>query len=292
MDTDNPFFSGLNIAILGLGLMGGSLAMALRGHCKSISVMDIDPHTLALARELHLAEVISSDLLDVVPQSDAVILATPVSTIIKLLHDLPELHPGSPIIMDLGSTKTQIVKQMAALPARFDPIGGHPMCGKEKLSLKNADPAIYSGAPFALVRLPRTSEKALAFAIDLCKITGSKPLWITAEIQDNWTASTSHLPYLIASALVQSTPEETAPLIGTGFQSTSRLAATSPSIMLDILATNRENILESLGRFKQSISEYEDLLDQKDFINLSKLLEMSCQKKNLISSGIPQKGRS
>jgi len=292
METDIPFFAEMNIAILGLGLMGGSLALALRGHCKSISGMDIDPQTLSLARELKLADIISGDLRDILPQSDAVILAAPVRSIISLLHDLPVFHPGSPIVMDLGSTKTQIIKFMANLPARFDPIGGHPMCGKERLSLRNADPAIFKDAPFVLVRLNRTSDKALAFARSLCQITGSYPLWLAAETQDRWTASTSHLPYLVASALVQATPEESAPLMGPGFRSTTRLAATSPSMMVDILTTNRENILDSIARFKRCFSDLEDLLIRKDYANLSEMLEMSCMKKTSFTTEDPGRAHS
>jgi prephenate dehydrogenase len=241
--------------------------------------MDIDPQTLSLAQELNLADLISADARDILPQSDAVILAAPVRSIISLLHDLPAFHPGSPVVIDLGSTKTQIMRSMSNLPARFDPIGGHPMCGKESLSLRNADPDIFKNAPFALVRLNRTSEKALAFARSLCQVTGSFPLWLTAETQDRWTASTSHLPYLVASALVQATPEESAPLIGPGFRSTTRLAATTPSMMVDILTTNRENILDSIARFKRCISDFEDLLIREDYANLSEMLEISCRKK-------------
>ena len=279
MDTDIPFFAGLNIAILGLGLMGGSLAMALHGKCKSISGIDIDPQTLSLAQELKIVDAVSNNPAVILPQSDVVILAAPVSVIISLLHDLPSLHPGSPIVMDLGSTKVQIMNAMATLPSRFDPVGGHPMCGKENLSLRNADPAIFKDAPFAIVKSGSTSERALAFAKSLCQIIGSNPLWISAEVQDRWTASTSHLPYLIASALVQSTPEDSAPLMGTGFRSTTRLAGTSPSIMIDILKTNRENILDSLGRFTNSISEIEKLLRNEDFSTLSEILEMNCRQK-------------
>jgi prephenate dehydrogenase len=284
MDTDIPFFADLNIAILGLGLMGGSLAMALHGKCKSLAGLDIDPPTLVLAHELKIADVISSDPRDVLPQSDIVILATPVRVIISLLQYLPSLHPGSPVVMDLGSTKVQIMNAMADLPPRFDPIGAHPMCGKENLSLQNADPAIFKNAPFAFIRLGRTSEKALSFAKGLCQLVGSRPLWITSELQDKWTASTSHLPYLIASALVQSTPEDSVPLMGTGFRSTTRLAATSPSIMVDILKTNRDNILDSLGRFKNSITDLEELLKNEDFTNLSEMLEMNCRKKASFST--------
>jgi len=289
MDTDIPFFARMNIAILGLGLMGGSLAMALHGQCKSLSGMDSNPQTLALAKELKLADILSSDTREVVAQSDAVILATPISSIISLINNLPDFHPGSPIVMDIGSTKTQIMKFMANLPPRFDPIGGHPMCGKENLSLRNADPALFKDAPFALVRLDRTSKKALAFASNLCSIIGSKPLWITAELQDKWTAATSHLPYLIASALVQATPEESAPLVGPGFRSTTRLAATPPSIMVDILMTNRENILDSIGRFKKCISDLEDLLRNEEYKALSEVLEMSRKRKTLFQTEKPEK---
>ena len=146
---------------------------------------------------------------------------------------------------------------MADLPDRFDPLGGHPMCGKEKGSLANADAALFSGATFALTPLERTSPKALGLAGELVAAVGAQPLVIDAGTHDCWVAATSHLPYLVANALAGVTPLDARPLIGSGFRSTARLAPSSLTMMLDILATNRENVLEALERFRSAIDVLE-----------------------------------
>ena len=115
--------SNCNVAILGLGLMGGSLALKLHGHCRSLSGCDIDLDTLALARRLSLADRISDQPGEILPESDLVILAAPVGAILSLLNDLPILHPGAAAVLDLGSTKVQIVQAMQALPARLKRYG-------------------------------------------------------------------------------------------------------------------------------------------------------------------------
>jgi prephenate dehydrogenase len=241
------------VAILGLGLMGGSLALALRGKCSLLAGMDRDAGTLEKAISLNVVDQASIDAGQILPQADLVILAMPVRAILSYLVNLPELHPGSPVVLDLGSTKNEITVSMERLPARFDPIGGHPMCGKEKSSLEYADASIYQGAPFALTPLPRTTRKARNLAEEMVQAIGAHPVWIDAGTHDRWVASTSHLPYLLACALAAATPQETAPLIGSGYRSTSRLAASSVEMMMDILETNREPVLAALDRFRSQI---------------------------------------
>jgi prephenate dehydrogenase len=126
------------IAIIGLGLMGGSLALGLRGKCAILYGVDPHPATLELALSQHIVDYADSDPAKLLPKVDLVILAAPVPAILTLLEQLPSFTSNSCIVMDLGSAKKQIVDAMAKLPERFDPIGGHPICGKEKLSLANA----------------------------------------------------------------------------------------------------------------------------------------------------------
>jgi prephenate dehydrogenase len=181
------------------------------------------------------------------------------------------------IVLDLGSTKREIVAAMEALPPQFDPLGGHPMCGKETSGMAHADPEIYHSATFAFTPLTRTSPQGRAFAEMLATAVGAKPLWIDAQTHDRWVATTSHLPYLLASSLAGATPKEVAPLIGPGYRSASRLAAASPSIMLDILQTNRQPVLEALRCFRSQIERVEALLAEPDFTALSDLLMTTAQ---------------
>ncbi len=248
------------VAIIGLGLMGGSLAIALKDHCKAIFGIDTNPHTVKLARQKNIVTKANSDPAKLLPQADIIILAAPINHIIKLIEQLPNLHPGSPILLDIGSTKTEIIQAMQNLPDRFDPIGGHPMCGKENLSLENADPALFKNAPFALVPLERTSQTALQTAEQIVNLIGANPLWLDAQTHDRWAAATSHFPYLLSAALAAATPLEAKPLVGPGFRSTSRLAATPTSIMLDILYTNRQNILDQIEHFRKQLDNLEDQL--------------------------------
>lgn len=265
--------SPLRVAILGLGLMGGSLALALRGKCAALWGIDPDPQTVALAQAQGVVERASSRPEDLLPQAELVILAAPVKAILQLLQQLPGLHPGQAVVMDLGSTKSRIVAAMQALPERFDPIGGHPMCGKERGSLAYAEASLYRGAPFALVALERTSRRAEALAETLALEIGALPLWLDAQVHDRWAGATSHLPYLTANALAAITPFEAAPLAGPGLQSTTRLAATPRRMMLDILATNRENVLAGLQRLQVRLAGLEARLQADDWAGLEEMLE-------------------
>ncbi len=265
------FLANSRVAILGLGLMGGSLALKLRGRCAQLLGCDTDPTTLALARQQNLVDQVSDKPGDILPLSDLVILATPVRAILSLLDDLPDLHPGSAAVLDLGSTKVQIIERMQALPGRFDPLGGHPMCGKERGGLENADPNLYQSAPFALTPLPRTSLRLRRLAEQLVRLVGARPLWLEAETHDRWVAATSHVPYLVANALAAITPVETRPLVGPGLRSSTRLAPSGWSMMRDILETNRPNILAGLHRFRQQIEDLENSLETGDLAAVEQL---------------------
>ena len=276
MDEDG-FLSASRVAIWGLGLMGGSLALALHGKCRAVLGIDADPATVDLARSQQIVDAADTRPSALLPDADVIILATPVRTILRLLGDLPQLHPGPAVVIDLGSTKRAVLAAMERLPARFDPLGGHPMCGKEKASLRYAEAAIYEGAPFALAALARSSARARALGEELARAVGACPLWIEAGQHDRWVAATSHTPYLVASALAQATPTETAPLVGPGFRSTSRLAGSSPEMMVDILATNAEHIRAALGAVRVRIERMEGLLAAGEFEQLADTLEAGRQ---------------
>ena len=282
-------FTGINslaqarVAVIGLGLMGGSLALALRGQCASLMGFDPDPQVLHLAVQRRVVDLASLELENILPDADLVVLAAPVLAILDLLKDLDRFHPAPAVVLDLGSTKAQIVAAMADLPDRFDPLGGHPMCGKEKASLINADPRLYHGAVFALVPLPRTSKRAKDLALELVAALGSQPLWLDPIEHDRWVAATSHLPYLLANALTLTAPSAAVPLAGPGFISTSRLAGSYTPMMLDVLQTNRQNILDALREFRNNLDEFELCLEHGDFEKLRALLQNSARRHIMFS---------
>jgi prephenate dehydrogenase len=278
--SEPDFLSPARIAILGLGLMGGSLALALKGHCRSILAFDPDPETVSLARQVKVVDRVSSHLEEIVPQANLVILAAPINAILTLIEKLPNLHPGGAMVLDLGSTKRQIVQKMETLPPRFDPIGGHPMCGKETGGLQHAEASIFKTATFAFTSLARTSGRARSTAEQLASAVGSRTMWLDPDTHDRWTAATSHLPYLTAAALALTIPFEAWPLVGPGFKSSTRVAATPTSIMLDVLSTNQDNILEGLDQFRQQLDALREKLSRNEFDDLEVDLDQSASRRS------------
>lgn len=250
------------VAIVGLGLMGGSLALALASHCREIIGVETDSAARAFAQS-HSIVHRTTDFDSALAASDLLILATPVRTILAQLasitnNQLPIPSSQLPItILDLGSTKSEIVAAMKNLPERFDPLGGHPMCGKEAGGIAQADAGLFRGKTFVLTPLERTSPKALALVHELISAIGAVPLLLDAETHDAYAAAISHLPYAVSIALMRtaiaSTNETLWRMAASGFRDTTRLAASDLTMMTDILLTNRAAVLDSLARFRAEL---------------------------------------
>jgi prephenate dehydrogenase len=277
-DGGGFFLSESRIAIIGLGLMGGSLALALKGKCGAIFGIDNDQHTLEIARQQQIADLMDSEPVRLLSDADVVILAVPVPAILDLLEQLPSIMPNPCIVIDVGSTKEQICEAMAQLPERFSPIGGHPICGKEKLTLANADRTLYHDAPFILTPLERTSPRALSAAQQIIEAIGAKAVVLDAAEHDRALAATSHLPFILSSALVHATPDEAFHFIGPGFKSASRLAGTSSSVMLGVLQSNRRNVTKAVVRFRTALDEIEIALATEDDSRLKTLLDQAASR--------------
>jgi len=271
------------IAIIGLGLMGGSLALGLRGKCAAL--YGCDPHlpTLELALSQHIVDYADSDPAKLLPEVDLVILSAPVPAILTLLEKLHSYTSNPCIVMDLGSTKKLIVESMSRLPEHFDPIGGHPICGKEKLSLANAERTLYYAAPFLLTPLERTSPRALSAANQIIDAVGARASILDATQHDRILAATSHLPFLLASALAIITPDSFASFVGTGFRSTSRVAGTSASMMLGVLQSNRENVLNAFHGLQKELANIEAALSSEDFVRLETILNEAQTKYQMLT---------
>jgi prephenate dehydrogenase len=172
--------------------------------------------------------------------------------------------------MDLGSTKAQIVAAMDDLPPHVQPLGGHPMCGKETSGVEVADPLIYRGRTFILSPLPRTSAAALSLGEALVCAVGAHPLVIEADRQDYLVAALSHLPYLLACALVGtadatvSADPLTWKIVAGGFRDTSRVAGSDVTMMVDILLTNRQEVIKAVQACAAQLAGLARLVDAGD----------------------------
>jgi prephenate dehydrogenase len=258
------------VSIVGLGLMGGSLAGALRQQCRSVVGVARRPASIATALEQGLIDRGTTDLADGVDQADVVVLATPVRVILRQLAEIGPLLPPGCLLMDLGSTKAQIVAAMAELPDHVQPLGGHPMCGKEVSGIEVAEPAIYRGATFILTPLPRTSRDAMTLGRELAEAVGSHPLILSAERQDFLVGTVSHLPYLMACALVATADATTSTdpaawrIVAGGYRDTTRVAGSDIAMMTDILLTNRDEVLRAVDMFQQQIRRLAQLVESAD----------------------------
>lgn len=258
------------VTVVGLGLMGGSLAGALQGRCRSVIGVDRDSATLDAALSRGFVDVAQPDLDVAIPDSDIVILATPVRTIVRLLGEIgPQLRPGT-LLMDLGSTKRLVLEAMADLPLHVDVLGGHPMCGKEISGIEAAETSLFQGRTFILSPLTRTSEAALSLGRALVRAVGARPLVVDGARQDYLVGTISHLPYLLACALVATADATTSsdPLVwqilAGGYRDTSRVAGSDVTMMLDILLTNREEVVKAAQACRDQLEDLTALVEAGD----------------------------
>lgn len=293
---DEPGFAlrDATMAIVGLGLMGGSMALALRARKSCAKIIAIDHNEAACVQALACGAVDeASDDLSAIAQANVIVLATPVRAIIELLPHVGDLARDGTLVVDLGSTKRAIVQAMENLPKRVQAIGGHPMCGKESSGFVAADANLFRNAVFALTPLARTSTTTLAFAQSLVEIIGARPFVIDAERHDKIVAATSHLPYVIAAALMSTADEMSHGeellfrFAASGFRDTSRLAASDPTMMIDILLTNRARVIKILRQYSAQLNELTELIDRADAVELRAHLQTIAESRQKISGGLP-----
>ena len=287
---DEPGFTRLarcRVVIVGLGLMGGSLALALRAAKagREIWGVDSDPAALAFAVEQSIIDCAAD--FDSVLNCEFLILAAPVRAILSQLHRLTSVirHAKRPSVtlLDLGSTKSKIVAAMEKLPPGFDPVGGHPMCGKEVSGIENAEANLFRDKTFVLTPTKRASSAALALAQELIAAIGARPLILSPERHDALAAMSSHLPYVMAAALMRAAQtvddDQLWTLAASGFRDTSRLAASDLTMMVDILLTNRAAILDALGRYRNELDSLITLIEAADPEALSAALAPAQRKR-------------
>jgi prephenate dehydrogenase len=277
------------VAIVGLGLMGGSLALALRTKnvCRKIIGITRSDTTCQAALERGSVDVSGTDLA-LASEADVIVLATPVRTILNQIAQVGQIARQGAIVVDLGSTKRAIVQAMEALPLHVEPIGGHPMCGKETFGFDAADASLYRNATFVLTPLARTSASTLALAESLVRVIGARPLVLDADQHDQVVALTSHLPFALASTLM-TTVGETARadtliyrLAASGLRDTTRLAAGDATMMLDTLMTNRENVSRAVRLCARHLNELADLIAAGDEPELRSLLQSAAAQRRAL----------
>ena len=265
--------SEMNVAIVGLGLMGGSLAIALKNKCNAIYGVDNNQSIVSYVLDNELVDKASTNIEEILPQADLIILATPIKTIIELLQNIHNLCKNGTIVFDLGSTKEVIVSAMNNLTPNIEAIGGHPICGKEKSSIYNANPEIYRGALFVTVPTKRTTFRSTKIFEEMLQIIGARIFWMDAVTHDKWIAATSHLPYILSILISSSIHDDEIALTGPGLKSMVRLAGSDIQMASDILLTNKDNIVKRMDDLIESFYDMRNIIATDDKDNLLERLD-------------------
>jgi prephenate dehydrogenase len=268
-----------HLAIVGLGLMGGSLALALRESAKIITGIDLDPATRDFAIQNKIIDHATSDLKAGVKDADTVLLCAPVRTIIQLVDmQIGAYLRSNTLLIDIGSTKQDICDVMGRLPIGVQAMGGHPMTGKESSGVYVADANLYRGRPFVLCPTRRTTPATRLRALELVSELGAIPIEMEAKRHDKVVAVISHLPYLLSAALVATVAKQGErddavwKLAAGGFRDTSRLAASDVQMYRDILGTNTEAVATILAHFRMQLAILEAALISHDDLELDSSL--------------------
>lgn len=269
--TDDGHFPGYfgTVAIVGVGLIGGSLGMALKGRRLAQRVIGIGRNKERLDKAVALGAVDAgvTDLARGVAEADVIILCTTVGHIVEALPGVLEEVRRGAVVTDVGSTKGEIARRAAGFPFF---VGGHPMAGSEQAGVESATPLLFEEATWAVTPMEETDPGARKTVERLAREVGATTLTLSPEAHDAMLAVTSHLPHVLASSLMrqaaaaQRIHPETQRLTAGSFADATRVAASPPEIWRDVCLTNREALRAALRGFRSELDELEEAVEAGD----------------------------
>ena len=267
----------MRVAIIGLGLIGGSIGLALKkaeeSHSepqgKNLEIIGYvrRPEAASLAVNIGMVDRVETSLENTVKQAEIVIIATPVLVIKEILSQIASSLPHGCIVTDTGSTKVQVMRWAEELlPPAVDFIGGHPMAGKETYGMKAAEAELFNGCIYCLTPSREASPQSVDKIADMVKKLGAVPFFIDAQEHDELVAGVSHLPFLLSAALVTGTANEPSwekmkKLAASGYHDVTRLASGNPEVNAQICLTNKQAILRWIDKFIDELQRYRQLVD-------------------------------
>ena len=267
------------LAIIGLGLIGGSVAAAVRqnGLAAEIVAYDANPHSLNLGSDLGLIDEIADNIPAATTDADLVLFALPVQAMGPAFREIELKHQ---IITDVGSVKGPIIRAardaFGTLPARFVP--GHPIAGSEKHGVVSANPDLFRAHRVILTPDSECDPSAVAAVEQLWTALGANVTHMTAEHHDAVLAQTSHLPHLLAYALVDTLSHggdslEVFQYAAGGFRDFSRIAASDPTMWRDVFQANQAPVLEVLDRYMRDLTDLRTMIESGEFEALKTVFE-------------------
>ncbi len=263
------------VTIVGLGLIGGSIGLALRqaGVAAAVVGHDKDPNAGPKAKQLGAVDKTDWNLISACEQADLIILATPLSAIRPTLQAIgPHLQPGC-VVMDTATLKGPVMAWAAeALPDQVHFVGGDPIIAQSverQGGLEAARANLFQNGLFCLIPSPTATDQAVKLTSDLVAILGAQPLYVDAVEHDGMLAGVEHLPALLALALLdtmlcQPAWRELRKVAGTAFETGTHLASNDPTVYSDLLAANRDNLVRWIDNFSASLAAIRQMLIENE----------------------------
>jgi len=261
------------VTIIGLGLIGGSIGLALRQGKKpgwEIVGYSRRQETVANALSSGAIERGETNLKDAVKQAEFVIIATPVLTVKEIFSEIAPHLLSACTVTDTASTKVQVMKWAEEiLPPTVDFIGGHPMAGRETYGIQAAKAELFRRCTYCLTPSEKASPKLIDTVTGMVKKLGAIPFFIDAQEHDNLVAGISHLPMLLSAALVSLTTKnpswsKMSKLAASGYHDLSRLASGNPEVNAHICLSNKEAIANWIDKFSKELEKYRQLVAEGD----------------------------
>lgn len=252
----------MKIAVLGVGLIGGSIGLAARRAGVRVCGYDSNPDASRAAFELGAIDEQASDIQTAVREAEIVFAATPVGVLTEVANQALEFAPADCVVSDVGSTK-QVVMAVGA-DRRF--IGGHPLAGSEAAGVSNARENLFEGAQWYLARVAHTTQAHYERLSDLLGRFGAQPMVIDPEAHDRLMAYISHMPHIVANLLVEqvATAGMHLPATGPSFRDATRVAGANSAIWTDIYLTNRDALITSIDEMGERLAAVRKLLEARD----------------------------
>jgi prephenate dehydrogenase len=263
------------VAIVGVGLIGGSIGLALRERKLAENVIGVGRRAASLKRAKEIGAITSTALKieQGVADADVVIVCTPVGEIAKQVLEVAAACSEKTLITDAGSTKGAIAtKVQAELPRGRRFVGSHPLAGSEKNGAAFARADLFDGRVVVVTPSKQTKADDAQATGDFWSSLGATVLMMSPDAHDKALAGTSHVPHLIASAAAASTQKSDLPLSASGWRDLTRIAAGDPELWTQILLENQAHVLKSLGRFEKTVAAFRAALERGDRRKLLQLL--------------------
>ena len=284
----------MKLALIGVGLIGGSFARAMKatGTFERIVGFDNDSESLQRAVELGVIDEAAASLKQVVDAADVVMVATPVGAIRQILREIAPHLPSSCIVTDVGSVKASVIAaardELGSAFTRFVP--GHPIAGSEQSGVEHADGRLFAGAIFVATPVAETSDHATHRVEALWRDLGCRAERMTPEEHDNIFAAVSHLPHLLAFALVaqiasQPDAQRKFSMAGAGFRDFTRIARSDSAMWSDICIANRVQLSHQLKEHRTLLGKLQSAIDNGDAESLRSLFARASATRFVQTSG-------